>query len=262
MIITTTIKAAENVREEARMLAKNWDSSYMDRKKRSILKWKSDTSQDIYIVGPVRDTWHSRKSDEAFFFHPGMSWLRTRRLAAGGHDPLIEAAGLKRGMSFLDCTLGLGSDSIIASFITGDSGHVTALESKKEIARVVEKGLKFWTETDDNFNRAMRRISIVTENYLSFLEKQPDNLYDVIYFDPMFDFPVESSRSLNPLRAAASYEKLNENTVTEAKRVAKKRVVWKRNIRSQSNYLGFSVPKRRHASTEYAVIELKKGGQV
>lgn len=36
-------------------------------------------------------------------------------------------------MSFLDCSLGLGSDSIVASFIVGESGSVTGIEARQSL---------------------------------------------------------------------------------------------------------------------------------
>nr|WP_295971709.1 hypothetical protein [uncultured Bacillus sp.] len=44
---------------------------------------------------------------ENIFFHPNLAMVRAKRMLNGQVDPLITAAGLKEGMSFLDCTLGL-----------------------------------------------------------------------------------------------------------------------------------------------------------
>lgn len=41
---------------------------------------------------------------------------------------MLRAAGLSEGDTFLDCTLGLGSDAIIASMAVGETGSVIGIE--------------------------------------------------------------------------------------------------------------------------------------
>lgn len=42
---------------------------------------------------------------------------------------MVEAMDLKPKMSVLDCTLGLGTDATVASYIVGENGKVVGLES-------------------------------------------------------------------------------------------------------------------------------------
>ena len=49
-------------------------------------------------------------------------------------DPFIEATQLTKGKKLLDCTFGLGSDSITASYIVGEQG---LLQAVKEIVSLL-----------------------------------------------------------------------------------------------------------------------------
>ena len=48
--------------------------------------------------------------------------FRVKRLMRGEHDPFVQATQLESGMTVLDCTLGMASDSIVASYMVGESG--------------------------------------------------------------------------------------------------------------------------------------------
>ena len=80
----------------------------------------------------------------------------------------------------------------------------------------------------------------------------------MIYFDPMFRHPLEKSISLSPLREVADMRALTRETIEEAKRVAKHRVVMKENARSAEFIrLGFEkVVGGTYSKVHYGVIEL------
>lgn len=59
-----------------------------------------------------------------FFFHPSMAVLRLQRLKNNENDHFAAALELKPGMKVLDCTMGLGSDDAVASFLVGATGKV------------------------------------------------------------------------------------------------------------------------------------------
>ena len=48
-----------------------------------------------------------------------MAVLRVQRLKKHESDHFSAALALKPGMRVLDCTMGLASDAVVASFITG-----------------------------------------------------------------------------------------------------------------------------------------------
>lgn len=121
-IITTGGRFDEHSEQLAMEAAEVLDYPIIERKKRSVARLQQQYGTDVIVAGKNRFDLYRIGMDEPFFFHPNSAAFRLKRLIKGEMDPLVEVAQLKRGDSFLDCTLGLASDSIIASFITGDSG--------------------------------------------------------------------------------------------------------------------------------------------
>ncbi|MFB4162748.1 class I SAM-dependent methyltransferase [Alteribacillus sp. JSM 102045] len=257
MIVTTakTFSHADTI--EARRLAANWNAAFKERRKRSLQKWLQETKEAIYVVSEVGDKLYHPDLTQSFHFHPSMAWLRVQRIIKGSKDPMVEAMKLQWGMSLLDCTMGLASDSIVGSFITGQNGYTAALEKNKYITEIVRKGLQVWREELDTFNQSMRRIKVVNTDYYSYLKEQTDQAFDIIYFDPMFEETQESSVHIAPLRSFTCYDTLQPIHVKEALRVAKRRIVVKSSFPNQHlEKLGFVFKKRRKsASFGYAVME-------
>ena len=99
--------------------------------------------------------------------------------------------------------LGFASDAIISSYGVGPKGKVIGLEVNPLIALIVKDGLKTYLPTNYDLKSAMDNITVINQDYLSFLKEQEDNSFDVIYFDPMFRHALTDSKSLNPLRQLA-----------------------------------------------------------
>ena len=147
---------------------------------------------------------------------------------------------LKRGMKVLDCTLGLGSDAIVESYIVGSEGSVTAIEINPYLAAVVEHGLKTFKDESTDIIDSMRRIKVVNMNYTDFLKSAEANSFDVVSFDPMFRHALERSSNLNSIRSVADHRAVTVEAINEACRVAKCRVVLKENAKSlEFQRLGF-----------------------
>ena len=194
------------------------------------------------------------------FFHPGMSHLRIKNLLLGHGDHLVTALGLTEGMSVLDCTLGTGADAIVESFAVGESGTVTALESNPLIAAVIADGLAHATGDNYDMHAAMRRITVHHADALAYLHAQETNSYDVVYFDPMFRRPLHESAGMNALRVLADMRALTEETIAEARRVARRRVVMKeRRESAEFARLGFdTLTGGKYSRIAYGVMELNK----
>ncbi|WP_409288811.1 class I SAM-dependent methyltransferase [Peribacillus sp. SCS-37] len=256
MIVTTGGRTSEACIAEAKKAAAGLGASYIERKKRPIALLKEEYNDHCLVIG--RDRWelYHRQADEPFFFHPNMAMLRLKRLQNGSIDPFAEAAGLKAGMTFVDCTLGLASDSIIASWITGDEGRVIGIEENKYLAFLVEHGLKKWRGRDSSLNEAMERIQIKTGNHLDILKKLGTKSVDVVYFDPMFEETIAESSGIRPLVQFAESAPLTREAVHEAVRAAAVRVVLKDHYRSSSfEEFGFKTNKRKSAKFHYGIIE-------
>ena len=193
------------------------------------------------------------------FFHPGMAHLRIKNLLLGHGDHLVRALGLTEGVHVLDCTLGTGADAIVESFAVGESGRVTALESNALIAAVIADGLAHALGDNYEMHAAMRRIQVHHADALTFLRTAAEDSYDVVYFDPMFRRPLHESAGMNALRGLADPRALTEETIAEARRVARCRVVMKeRRESAEFARLGFTeITGGRYSRIAYGVMELR-----
>ncbi|MBD1381608.1 class I SAM-dependent methyltransferase [Bacillus sp. IB182487] len=262
MIVTTAGRTNQLLIEEAYKISKDLQSIYIDRKKRTVCELIKELNQDILVVGKNRMELHLQNSEHPLFFHPNSASFRYKRLIKGESDPFLNACKLMKGDTLVDCTLGLGSDAIIASFIAGKDGQVIGVEGNSLLAYIVKKGLCTWKTEDDHFNYAMKRIKVVTNNHLSVLKGMGTNTADIVYFDPMFEKGILTSNGIAPLRNLAVFDELTEEAITEALRVARKRIVLKDHWQSKKfSKFGFDVLKRKTAKFHFGVIELSKQGK-
>ena len=192
------------------------------------------------------------------FFHPNTAHLRIKNLRGGEGDRLIDALKISAGSKILDCTLGLGSDAIVESFIGGAAGKVVALEINPLIAEVVSYGLKNFSEDSPHILEAMRRVEVINADCGEFLKTCAENSFDAVYFDPMFRRPVKKSSGLNPIRPLADNRPLTEKIIREACRVAKFRVVMKEHSGSEEfSRLGFKIlGGGKYSSISFGVIDV------
>ncbi len=197
-------------------------------------------------------------ADGELFFHPNTAHLRIKNLRVGEGDRLIDALKISEGSKVLDCTLGLGSDAIVESFIAGDSGKVVALEINPLIAEVVRYGLKNFSDDSLHILEAMRRVEVINVDCGEFLKTCAENSFDVVYFDPMFRHPVKKSSGINPIRPLADNRPLTKEIIREACRVAKFRVVMKEHNRSNEfERLGFKIlDGGKYSSVAFGVIDI------
>ncbi|MGE8204242.1 class I SAM-dependent methyltransferase [Heyndrickxia sp. NPDC080065] len=259
MIVTTAGRTEEFMIDEAKIIAKELNIPFIPRKKRSIEIMQQLFQSDCIVVGKNRLELYPLYSEKPFFFHPNSASFRIKRLNKGEKDPFIEAAKLSPGMTILDCTMGLASDSIVASFVVGKKGKVRAIEANKYLYFLVNKGLEKWESELEEMNQAMRRIETKNANYLDVLKELPEKSVDVIYFDPMFEEKILSSDGISSLRQFALYSNLNEDVLSEAKRVAKQRIILKDHFRSKRfDQYGFEVFIRKSAKFHFGIINLEK----
>ena len=77
----------------------------------------------------------------------------------------------------------------------------------------------------------MRRIITHNIDSVKFLKNCPDNSFDIVYFDPMFSHNIEESKNLAGIETLANQDFPTADFLTEAKRVAKKKVIVKAHFR-------------------------------
>ena len=196
-------------------------------------------------------------SEGELFFHPNTAHLRIKNLRGGAGDRLIDALTISSGSKILDCTLGLGSDAIVESFVAGAEGKIVALEINPLIAEVVSHGLKNFSEDSPHILEAMRRVEVINVDCGEFLKTCADNSFDAVYFDPMFRRPIQKSSGINPIRPLADNRPLTVEIIREARRVAKFRVVMKEHSgSSEFQRLGFKIlGGGKYSSVAFGVID-------
>jgi 16S rRNA (guanine1516-N2)-methyltransferase len=195
--------------------------------------------------------------EHEFFFHPGLARLRIKEINNGKTDQMISAMSLNEGHSVLDCTMGLGTDAIVASYVSGAAGNVDALESSPVISELVKRGLQSYVDEDTEILHAMRRIKVINIKHKEYLASLKAGSYDIVYFDPMFRFPRRQSTGINAARMLADPDPVDLETVQLAFNAAARRVVMKeRRDSTEFERLGFKhIYGGRHSPVAYGVKE-------
>lgn len=258
MIVTTAPKPSDRAAAQAQRLALELSAKYMLRRNLTVRKLARMSSDGRLIVVTENEVrYYEGQSDLPLYFHPSMAFVRVKRLRKGETDPLIELSRCQEGDFVVDCTAGFAADSLVFSYAAGESGSVVAIESEAVLCAIVREGLAAYRTTLEDVDAAMRRITMIRENHLDYLKSLPDRSVDIVYFDPMFRQPIHESSSMEPLRMIANMNELSEQSVAEAKRVARKTVLMKEHQASaEFGRLGF---ERRHVNTSkiaYGVIQI------
>ncbi|MGJ7921829.1 class I SAM-dependent methyltransferase [Neobacillus sp. LXY-4] len=256
MFITTAGRTNEAMIEKAKEIADELKLTYFPRKKQSVKALQEAIQDDCLVVGKNRLELYPIGEEEPFFFHPNSAMFRIKRLLKGDRDPFLEATRLEAGMSFLDSTLGLAADSIVASFAVGEAGKVIGTEANPFLSYMVQEGLQKWDSGLTKMNEAMNQIHVYHTNCYDFLTAQKDSSIDCVYFDPMFEEPVIESDGIKALSRFALHDDLNKQIIEEALRVAKFRIVLKDHFRSERfEKYGFHVIRRKTAKFHFGIIE-------
>lgn len=256
LIVTTIHKPTPDVVATAATFAARLGAPLVERGRASLETLLARHGADTALVaaksGPVVHTVGGE-----YFFHLSMAELRIKNLRDGKPDHMITAMNLAPGMSVLDCTLGLATDAVVASFVVGEKGGVQGLEASPLIAAITGHGLASFACDHPDVNAALRRITVACADYGAVLPGLPPASYDIVYFDPMFRAPVHTSASLRPLRCLADPRPVTSAAVEAARRVARRRVVIKEGRGSAEFFrLGFTtLVGGKYSSVHYGVIE-------
>lgn len=257
LIVTTAGRTDQRMVSLAKQVSEDLSTTYIERRKASVEELQHKYSDDVLVIGKNRLELYKQNEQEPFFFHPNSAMFRVKRLMNGEDDPLIKAAALQEGMSFLDCTLGLGSDSIVASFIVGHQGKAVGIEGNELLSYLVKSGLHTWDSGIETFNQAMQRVNVINKDNLDYLKSCDSKSFDIVYFDPMFEEAINESNGISALKSIAVYKDITNEVIEEAKRVAIKKVILKDHWRSERfNRFGFSVLKRKTAKFHFGVLDL------
>ena len=262
-IVTTSTRPTNNTIELAQFIAQELNITFVCRNKESIkILEEKHEAKAIIVVTKDKPTIHTGTGK--FFFHLNMTKYRIKNLLNGKHDHMVSAMELKSGMSVLDCTLGLATDATVASYVVGKEGRIVGLENSKLIALIVKLGLSNFSLLEDSMSiiEALRRIEVLNINHLEYLTSLPTNSFDIIYFDPMFRVPLIKSSNMTPLRDITNNDAISLQTIKEACRVAKNKIVLKENSNNQKIFkeLGFTtIHGGKYSKISFGTIDCSKG---
>ncbi|WP_161524680.1 class I SAM-dependent methyltransferase [Alteribacter lacisalsi] len=256
MIITTAPKATDEMKARADRACTALSAPYVERGRFSIASLQRRWNCPVLVAEAGRLVLHTH-GKESLFYHPNVAMIRAKQYIRTGSDPMVKAAGLKKGMSFADMTLGLGSDALVASLAVGNSGKVFGTEVNPVLCHIVKEGFRTFKTGNDTVTQAMRRIHTTCSDHLDWLRNMPNSSVDVVFFDPMFKEEVKGSDGLSPLKqlaASSQFEPFLQNAVAEARRVARKAVILKDHFRSgRFQEGGFTVEVRPSATYHFGV---------
>jgi 16S rRNA (guanine1516-N2)-methyltransferase len=258
MFVTTSYHPTPAEFAIAERLAERLSCRLVQRRQSSLPRLqRTYGNQDIVVATTQGLRFFPQGTEVPFFFHPSSAQVRMKRVLRGEPDGLLETAGIHPGDTIIDCTAGLGSESILLAYAAGPEGSVTAVESEPLVALLVEEGLKTYTSGLDPLDQAMRRVRVVQAHHLSYLKEQPDRSADIVYFDPMFRQTIEETNAIAPLKGIANHEALQPEAVTEARRVARRKIILKEHRESgEFERLGFRMIFRPNTKIAYGVIEV------
>ena len=218
LIVTTAIDKEAKLVKRAQDLAQLYGGVYQDRGKRT-MKQIYRQAEGTLVLNKNELIYYDAEGQK-LFFHPNTAWLRI----LNGRDPLLEALACPTGASVLDATMGMASDSLVMQYF---GYQVTALESNPLVHLIVSDGLSRFVMEDSRFTQAMRDLVTFCQDHESYLAQVEDKSIDCVYFDPMFKVGIEESKNLDGIRLLANRQTLTEETLAQAKRVARHRIVVK-----------------------------------
>ncbi|WP_257449435.1 class I SAM-dependent methyltransferase [Archangium lipolyticum] len=224
LAVTTSGKPEDALVARAREAAREWNLPFIPRRKKQPMGPLLESAADAFIVFE-REGVSLWDKEGSFSFNPGMAHLRRLRILSGqkgGDDALVRVAELRAGDHFLDCTLGLGQDALVAALVVGPSGRVVGLEKSLALYAVVSEGLETYDYGPDSY-----RVETVRADSHEYLRALPSGSFDVVFFDPMFEKPKKSQPAFEMLRRFAEHAPLTPETLEEARRVARRWVVVK-----------------------------------
>lgn len=256
MIVSTSFHPDNELIEEARQLARDLAVPYIVRKRDSLPDLLKRAKSDEVILVTKKGWRYEREDGHIFHFHPSTSALRIKNLARGESDSLVKYAELQSGDQVLDCTLGMASDAIVASYSVGETGRVVGLESQPVLALMVQQGLQTTVTHRTRLDAAMRRVEVICQDYRQYLPNLEVNSFDVVIFDPMFRETIKASSAMQVLKPLANPTPLDEESVRHAIRVARRGVLLKERPKSgEFERLGFAIVKE---SSQFAWGVIRK----
>ena len=229
LAVTTSVDPPSALEAQGKNYAAELQAPYISRAGLSLPSvFTAFDANRLLIVGADRLRLRDRATETEYFFHPNLFQVRASNVLRGAPDHFLGAAQIGPGDALLDCTLGFASEAALAALAVGETGQVTGLESVPELALVTRMGVQSFVLGSARLTAALRRVQVVTGDSSLYLPACADNSVDVVYFDPFFEHRLTGSEvSVSPLFVFGNPAPLDAETVYEAWRVARRRVVIK-----------------------------------
>lgn len=227
LIVTTSARPNETLLAEAHGWAQRLGVPVVPRDQSLGKLTARHGVQGVLVVTPQRPVYREPEKGLEYFFHPAMAKTRLHNCRRGHDDPMLQAMGLQAGETVLDCTLGRGTDAMVAAWRVGPEGRVVGLEKSRLLAELTIHGLREYVDPSRELTALLRRLEAVCADYNAVLPALPEASFDVVYFDPIFDQPLEKSQAMSPLRALADASPLPPEALAQARRVARRCVIIK-----------------------------------
>lgn len=252
--VTTVRNNAYKFSETAQAWAEKLHTDYVPRDRYSKLETMLAEEKLDAVLVAAADGAQIFTAEGTFFYHPSMAVLRIQKLKNGERDNFAEALAIKPGMKILDATLGLASDAAIASYLVGQEGSVTGVEGSELLTFAVQKGLQEYIAKDDDLNQALRRINVVCSAAEDYLQQCTADSFDIVYFDPMFRYPVSGSSAMTVLRPVAYEKPLTQSCIELALQAAPKVVIKERTENILREYGCQEICGGRYSKVKYGII--------
>lgn len=261
-LVTTTRRAKESDRLSALAFMEKYGGSFQARNDRSLdhLFLECPEFQDIIVFEEELPVLFRRGNSLPFRFHLNMAAIRLNQLEKNNKDRLIDVADISEGMTVLDGTLGLGSDTLVLAWQVGETGKVVALEKSEAIYAVMNENFKKLMKKGEEYSFLLERVEIIHASLQEYVEKTEDSYFDRVYLDPMFDKPRKKSDGIGALRPWAVEEIPTPEVIAECLRISKSMVVIKEPKASRwwkdgEYFFKNQLTGQRYQSVRYRILE-------
>ena len=229
LVVTTSLRPTPELEARARRLAAAITAPYARRRDAGLAHLLRELGGTrALILKPDRVVLRDAATGAEYAFHPNLAPVRLANQKSGGRELFAEATGLGPGDRLLDCTLGFAAEATLGALLVGEAGTVVGLESAPDLAAVTREGLQTFPLPQPELAAAMRRVTVVAADHRDYLPSCETRAFDVVYFDPFFAERLPGAEhSVSPLFHFGDPAPLDAASVTEARRVARRRVVVK-----------------------------------
>lgn len=226
--ITTSQNASEELVLKAKGLSTEWGVPYVSRSQFSINALQEQTGVDTWIVleqnGKIALVYRNHR----YAFSLNMAELRIKQWDLYRKDYLAKILIDHQINTYLDCTFGNGSDSIMASYALGKGTKVVGVEASLVLYLLGKIGIRFYMHPKSMaITKAVKRMEVVHSDAYTYLKEQEDASFDGIYFDFMFAHSVVRSTNIDRLRSFGMETRMEDLLWEEAKRVTKGIIIMK-----------------------------------